>query len=90
MPAAFPALNNIESDGMLDIVNGLDTVLAKPQSHEIRARLEEDLPKQELGTPRLASAETDELPFLPSVRVDHAISIRVVEEHRQIAVAKTA
>ena len=64
MSAAFPALNNIESDGMLDIVNGLDIVLAKPQSHEIRARLEEDLAKQELGTPRLANTETNELPFL--------------------------
>ncbi len=65
---------------MLEIVNGLDMVLPKPQSHEICARLEEDLPKQERERPGSTDTETDELSFLSRIRVDDAISIRVAED----------
>ncbi len=88
MPAGFFALNNVESDGMLDIVKGFDPVSAKPQTYEISARLEQDFAKQKSGTPLLAAAEADESPFLAGVRVDHAITIQVIKDDSQIAVAK--
>ena|SRR5712664_689810 len=85
----FFALDDVESDGMFDVVDEFHGNSAEPEAHEIPAGSEKEFAKQESGTPLLAGAEADKLPFLRGIRIDHAIPIHVVEGERQIAVGKT-
>ncbi len=90
MPAGFFAPDDFESHGVLNVVQRFNPISAKPKAHEIRARLKKNFAEKERRSPFLAGAEADKFSLLACVRVDHAIAVCVVEDHRQIAVGKTA
>src|SRR5258708_36887945 len=90
MLAGFLILDDIDSDGMLDMVQGLNPISAKPQAHEISAGFEKDFAEKETGTPLLASVQANELSLLSAVRIDHAKAVHVIENDRHIAINKTA
>src|SRR5258706_5336628 len=89
MSVGFFAFDDVKGHRMFDMITVLDSISAKPKAHEISAWLKEELTENKRRSTFLSGAETDKLPFLPSIRVDHAITISVVENDRQIVIGKT-
>ena len=89
MPAGFRTFDYIDSDGMLDMVQGLNPVSAKPKADEISAWSEKYFAQKETGTSLLAGVQADELSLLPAVSIDHAITVHVIENDRKVVVGKT-
>ena len=90
MVVGFFALCNVERNGMLNVINSFHRESAKPQAYEIRPWLEKDFSKEKPGTSFLAGLKANGFPLLRRVRVNHAIAIHVIKDHRQGTVSKTA
>src|ERR1700747_799895 len=89
MSAVFFAFDDVKGYRMFDMINVLDSISAKPKAHEISAWLKQEFTENKRRSTFLSGTETDKLPFLPSIRIDHAITIRVIENDTQIVIGKT-
>src|SRR6266851_9930556 len=82
MSTGFFVLHDVKGYRMFDIINVLDSISAEPKAHKISAWFEKNLTQEEASTSPLAGVQADEFSLLTGVRVDDAITPRIVENYR--------